>query len=80
MSTNAKIEAAKEKFGELLEEQLKRVEQMNENKEPYDFEKLNTIIVGVAGGDGIGPAITAQGKRIMEFFAEGAVGKRKNPV
>lgn len=68
MSTNAKIEAAKEKFGKLLEEQLERVAQMNENKEPYDFEKLEKIIVGVAGGDGIGPAITAQGKRIMEFL------------
>jgi Isocitrate/isopropylmalate dehydrogenase len=70
MSTNAKIEEAKEKFGKLLEEQLKRVEQMNENKEAYDFDKLEKIIIGVAGGDGIGPAITAQGKRVMEFLLD----------
>jgi len=73
-----KIAIAKEKFAALLEEQLKRVERMNATKEPTDFSKLDTIIIGVAGGDGIGPAITAQSKRIMEYLladdiAEGRV-------
>ena len=63
-----KIAIAKEKFAALLEEQLKRVERMNATKEPTDFSKLDTIIIGVAGGDGIGPAITAQSKRIMEYL------------
>ena len=72
------IAQAKEQFGKLLEEQLKRVEAMNANKEDLDFASLRPIIIGVAGGDGIGPAITAQGKRVMEalladWVAEGKV-------
>ncbi len=67
---NPNIEKAKERFGLLLEEQLKRVEAMNAGKEPYDFSKLDKIVIGVAGGDGIGPAITAQGKRVMEHLLD----------
>ncbi len=72
------IAQAKEQFGKLLEEQLKRVEAMNANKEDLDFASLRPIIIGIAGGDGIGPAITAQGKRVMEalladWVAEGKV-------
>ena len=72
------IAQAKEQFGKLLEEQLKRVEVMNANKEDLDFASLRPIIIGIAGGDGIGPAITAQGKRVMEalladWVAEGKV-------
>lgn len=62
------IEEAKEQFGKLLEEQMKRAEMMNANKEDLDFSTLKPIVIGVAGGDGIGPAITAQGKRVMEYL------------
>lgn len=63
-----KIEAAKEKFGKLIEEQLARVEKMKADKEFIDFEKLPVIKIGICGGDGIGPAITAQAQRILEFL------------
>ncbi len=63
-----KIEAAKEKFGKLIEEQLARVERMKADKEFIDFEKLPVIKIGICGGDGIGPAITAQAQRILEFL------------
>ena len=53
---NAQIEAAKEKFGKLLEAQLERVEIMNQNKEFIDYNKLDEIVIGVVGGDGIGPS------------------------
>ena len=72
-----KIAIAKEKFAALLEEQLKRVERMNATKEPVDFSKLDTIIIGVAGGDGIGPAITAQSKRIMQYLLADDIAKGK---
>ena len=62
------IEEAKEQFEKLLEEQMKRAEMMNANKEDLDFSTLKPIVIGVAGGDGIGPAITAQGKRVMEYL------------
>ena len=60
---NAQIEAAKEKFGKLLEAQLERVEIMNQNKEFIDYNKLDEIVIGVVGGDGIGPYITAEAEK-----------------
>ncbi len=72
-----KFEVAKEKFAALLEEQLKRVEKMNETKVPVDFSKLDKIIIGVAGGDGIGPAITGQSTRVMEYLLKDEIEKGK---
>lgn len=72
-----KFEMAKEKFAALLEEQLKRVEKMNETKVPVDFSKLDKIIIGVAGGDGIGPAITGQSTRVMEYLLKNEIEKGK---
>ena len=65
---NQQIEQAKERFGRLLQEQMLRVERMKAQKEFVDYQKKEQIVIGVAGGDGIGPAITAQAKRIMEFL------------
>ena len=65
---NKDIEAAKEKFGKLLEEQLVRIEKMKAVKDFTDYSKLDKIIIGVVGGDGIGPAITHEAHRILEFL------------
>lgn len=64
----AKIEAAKEKFGKLLEEQLARVEEMKLQGDFLNYKSLDKIIIGVCGGDGIGPAITNQAKRVIEYL------------
>jgi len=72
-----KITAAKEKFGALIEEQLKRVEKMKLDKEFIDFTKLDTIKIGIVGGDGIGPAITKQAQRILEFLLDDQVKSGK---
>jgi len=68
MTNKEKIEAAKERFGSLLEEQLARVEKMKNEADFVDYSKLDKIIIGVTGGDGIGPAITGQAQRILEFL------------
>jgi isocitrate dehydrogenase (NAD+) len=70
MISAEKIEAAKERFGKLLEEQLKRVEEMKAQGDFIDYKALDKIIVGVCGGDGIGPAITGQAQRILEFLLQ----------
>ena len=72
-----KIEIAKEKFGKLIEEQLVRVERMKQDKEFIDFSKLPVIKIGICGGDGIGPAITAQAQRILEFLLSDEVKSGK---
>lgn len=69
------IERAKEHFGELIKEQLERIERMKVQDEFTDFEKKSKIIIGVAGGDGIGPFITAQAQRILEFLMADDVKK-----
>ena len=62
------IEEAKEHFGKILEEQLERVERMKQEKEWIDYSKLKPIIIGIVGGDGIGPYITKEAQRILEFL------------
>lgn len=73
----AQIEAAKEKFGALLAEQLKRVEDMKAQGGFLDYKALDKIIIGICGGDGIGPAITGQAQRILEFLLAEEVKKGK---
>ena len=70
MISAEKIEAAKERFGQLLLEQLKRVEVMKAQGDFIDYKALDRIIIGVCGGDGIGPAITGQAQRILEYLLQ----------
>ncbi|MBQ9097031.1 MAG: isocitrate/isopropylmalate dehydrogenase family protein [Clostridia bacterium] len=74
---NAKIQEAKEKFGLLLEKQLERNEKIKAEKEFIDYSKLDTIIIGIVGGDGIGPAITEESARILKYLLEDKVNAGK---
>ena len=58
------IELACQHFGKLLQEQLSRIETMNEEK--TDFSKKDTVTIGIAYGDGIGPIITSQAERVLQ--------------
>ncbi len=60
------IDQAKEHFGRLLEQQAARVQRIKEQGDFVDYGALDTIIVGFLGGDGIGPAISAEARRILE--------------
>ena len=71
------IEAAKEQFGKLLEKQLNRVEAMKSQGDFVDYSKLDKIVIGVCGGDGIGPAITGQAQRVLEYLLKDEVEKGK---
>ncbi len=62
------IERAKEHFGGLIREQLERIEGMKVQKDFTDFTKKTTIVIGLVGGDGIGPFITSQAHRVLEFL------------
>lgn len=75
--SNQQIEAAKEKFGQLLEKQLARVEVMKSQGDFLDYNALDKLIIGVCGGDGIGPAITGQAHRILEFLLKEDVAAGK---
>ncbi|HHW45309.1 MAG TPA: isocitrate/isopropylmalate dehydrogenase family protein [Clostridiales bacterium] len=62
------IKAAAEKFETLLRQQLERAERIKQEKEFIDYSKLDTIIIGVCGGDGIGPVITNEAARVLKFL------------
>jgi len=84
MNQTEAIERAKEHFAKLLESQLKRVEQMKAGDDWADYSQLKPIIVGVVGGDGIGPYIAKEAVRVLEYLlqkeiAEGKVQLRDIP-
>lgn len=72
-----KIKEAAAKYAELVESQLRRVEKMKADSDFTDFSKLDKIIVGVCGGDGIGPTITAEARRVLEFLLADRVREGK---
>jgi isocitrate dehydrogenase (NAD+) len=66
--TNEAIEGAKEHFGRLIEEQLARVQRMKQDEQWADYAAMNPIVIGVCGGDGIGPYISAEAQRVLEYL------------
>ncbi len=71
------IEKAKQHFEKVIKEQLKRVEQLKREENWIDYSKLHPIIIGIIGGDGIGPEISKHAKKIFEFLLEDEVKKGK---
>lgn len=57
-------------FEAIVKEQLERVEKMKQQKDFVDYDTLDKLVIGTVGGDGIGPAITAQAQRIMEYLLQ----------
>ncbi len=57
------IEKSVAHYRDLLESQIKRAENLNNVPAP---EKKDKLVIGVVGGDGIGPIITAQAQRALE--------------
>lgn len=66
MDKNEVIKKAKEHFGMLLEEQLDRVERMKIGQDWIDYSQQRPLVIGVVGGDGIGPYISGQARRVLE--------------
>ena len=62
------INEAVEKFKSILEEQIARERKMEAEKCVVDYEKLPKIIIGICGGDGIGPIISRESERLLEFI------------
>ncbi len=61
------LDEACAKFRAILEKQLVRVEDMKAQGDFTDYEKLDTIKIGICGGDGIGPTISAEAERVLRF-------------
>lgn len=66
----SQIKEALSKFEALIREQLERNEKIKATKEFTDFDNLDKIVIGICGGDGIGPIITKESARVIEFLLE----------
>ena len=73
MRYEAEIKAAAEKYEQLLREQLARVDRMEADKSEKDFTKLDKAVIGVCGGDGIGPIICGAARDILEYLLEAEI-------
>jgi isocitrate dehydrogenase (NAD+) len=63
-----KVQAAVEHFAALVEAQLARNERIKATKDFVDYEHLDKIVIGVCGGDGIGPIITNEAARVLKHL------------
>lgn len=70
MRYEAEIKAAAQKYEQLLREQLARVDRMEADKSEKDFTRLDKVVIGVCGGDGIGPIICGAARDILEYLLE----------
>ena len=77
MSETQTIDAAKLHFGTILQEQLERVERLKQDQEWTDFSEVSPIRIGILGGDGIGPAIAAEARRVLEYLLRQQVEQGK---
>jgi isocitrate dehydrogenase (NAD+) len=68
---------AMEHFGGILVKQLKRVQAIKKEEDWIDYSKLKPIIIGVIGGDGIGPYITGEAQRVLEHLLKDEIKKGK---
>jgi isocitrate dehydrogenase (NAD+) len=67
------IERAKAHFEKLLAEQMDRVERMKAAEHWIDYSKVEPIVIGVVGGDGIGPYISAEASRVLQHMLKDEV-------
>lgn len=73
----ANIKTALEKFETLLRGQLERVDRINAAGEAIDYSKLDKLIIGVCGGDGIGPIISDAARKVLEYLLDDEVKSGK---
>ena len=55
-----------DKFEAVVESQLKRIADMKAQDDFIDYSGLDKLIIGVCGGDGIGPMITGMAQHALE--------------
>ena len=72
-----RIRAAVEQFEKVMTAQLERVERMKNDGDFTDFSKLDKIIIGVCGGDGIGPVISKESARVLEYLLKDDIAAGK---
>ena len=68
------FEGALGSIREILQEQAERVERIRNQAEWVDYSKLGKLVIGVIGGDGIGPIIAKETTRVLTELLKGDLG------
>ncbi len=71
------LKNAKEHFGKLLKGEFQRREKMKAVNDYIDYKELKPVVIGIVGGDGIGPTITAHAQEVLEFLLKEEVNNGK---
>ena len=77
MDYTKELDIACEKFRRIMEGQLRRVEEMKAQGDFIDYGALDTLRIGVCGGDGIGPVITREADRVLRAILSDEVAAGK---
>ena len=64
---------AAEKFKALMISQLERADRIKSEKEFKDYKNLKKLVIGVCGGDGIGPIITDAALSVLEKLLDAEI-------
>ncbi len=73
----AEIKACLEKYETILREQIARAERMEKDAGAVDYSKKDKIIIGLIGGDGIGPIIMESAKKVLELLLKDKIAEGK---
>lgn len=64
-------------FENLVKGQLERIERMKNAAPPTDFSALDKIVIGFVDGDGIGPVIMKENRRVLDHLLADEVSSGK---
>ena len=73
-SKESAYEAAVNNIRKILAEQVDRVERISKPVDWIDYSNLDKLVVGVIGGDGIGPIIAKETSRVLETLLKEEIG------
>jgi len=71
------VEKGKSHFEQLIIRQLERVERMKREEDWICYPRISPIVIGIVGGDGIGPYISAHAKSVLEFLLRDEIASGK---
>ncbi len=63
---NDAIARAKDHFGQLLTDQMERMQRLKAAPDWIDYSQLDQVRIGILGGDGIGPFIAKEARWLLE--------------
>jgi isocitrate dehydrogenase (NAD+) len=72
-SKESVYDAAVNSIRKILAEQVERVERISKPVEWTDYSKLDRLVIGVIGGDGIGPIIAKETSRVLDTLLKGEI-------